>query len=338
MEEVTLEQIVRRYIALPAYPSKKGWYEVLCKVCNDHGRKGLRAGFMFDQDSVAYHCFNCNHNAVYDPTKDQGMPKPMERVLQDFGVPEDEWQKVLFTSLANRDAGGNVRTELPKPKNIEPEVLKAPPLFYFLKDADPKDKWATIAKHYLDSDRGIDYNSYPFMLSQPTDDVRYKKWNGRLIIPVYKGNNLIFWIGRDLTGKKLKKYESPAVDRDRVLYGFDQLFKHTDLPLYIVEGWFDAFVIDGVAVFGNRIQKSQIEWLNKSRRTKVYIPDRLGDGQVGAKQALEAGWHIATPDIGNCKDMSEAVQKYGKLYVMKSIVETTAIGFEADVNLSIFCE
>lgn len=344
MESVSLEDIIRRYIPIPAHPAGTGWYPILCKVCNDHGKKGPRAGFRFDGDKVAYHCFNCGHSTVYDPEQrgregQSLMPPKMVEVLRDFGVPDDEWQQVLFTAMANKDAGksGN-EGPIIQHKSIEPAVLDLPDTFYPLADAELDDKWAAIANYYLTEERGIEPSSYPFYLSKRTDDPRLKKWFGRVIVPIYKDGKVIFYQGRDLTGKAQKKYESPAVSREKVLYGFDLLFDNGDIPLYIVEGWFDAFVIDGVAILGNEISDAQIEWLNRSRKKKVYIPDRFGSGKVGAEKALKLGWHISTPDIGGCKDMNEAVKKYGKLYVMKTIVDNTAIGFEAEAKLGVYCK
>lgn len=137
----------------------------------------------------------------------------------------------------------------------------------------------------------------------------------------------------------MKKYESPSTAKDKVLYGFEKIFEHVDTPIYVIEGFFDAVAVDGVAIIGNELSDAQIQWLNRSQRKKVYIPDRTGDGQRSAKKALELGWSISTPDIGqSCKDMSDAVHKYGKMYVMKSLADNTADGFIASTNLGIYCE
>lgn len=340
MEDKSLESVIRQYIHLPALPTSGGWYPVLCKVCNDHGRKGPRGGFKFDGETVAYHCFNCGPemNTVYDPNKEARLPKKMKIVMHDYGIPDEAWQQVTFSNLGKQ---GKLTKddELQPAKNIEPIELPLPDIFYPLADATKDDKWAEIARWYLTEERGVDPDSYPFMLVKPTKDPKLKKWYGRLIIPIYKDNKLIFYYGRDLIGNKTKKYESPPTPKDRVMYGFDQLFEHTDAPIYIVEGWFDAYAIDGVAIFGNEITDAQTAWLNKSRRKKVYIPDRLGDGKRAAEDALEQGWSISTPDIGqSCKDMSDAVHKYGKMYVMKTIAENTAAGFAAQTKLGVYCE
>lgn len=335
MESVSLEQIIRQYVQLDP-PTAKGWSPVLCRVCGDRGHKGKRAGFRFEGDVVGYHCFNCGHSTSYDPSEHEKMPKKMERVLHDFGIPESDWQQVLFSSLTLRRSGKNKDKKVSSIQ-IEPLELPLPETFYPLKDAGSHDKWATIARYYLEEDRGIDPNSYPFLLSSKTEIPHLKKWFGRVIIPIYKGNKLIYYVGRDLTSNKMKKYENPAVSREKVFYGYDRLFEDVTTPLYITEGWFDGFAIDGVAILGNEISKTHTIWLNKSPRKKVYIPDRFGDGKRAAEHALSLGWHISTPDIGGCKDMDEAVRRYGKLYVMKTLIENTSIGFEAQAKLGVYC-
>lgn len=342
MEPVSLEQIIRQYVQLPTVPSGTGWYPVLHKC--DHGKKGPRAGFKFDGDTVAFHCFNCGLAAVYDPENKgrEGQPlisPKMVEVLEDFGIPKEEWKPILFTALRNRDKGTTSQSTTTQQISIEPMELPLPETFYPLNEASDDDKWAEIARYYLMDERGVNPSSYPFMLSKKTDVPHLKKWFGRVIIPVYKDGKLIYYSGRDLTEKAVKKYESPAVSRDRVLFGFDKLFENSDLPLYIVEGWFDAFVVDGVAIFGNEISDTKIKWLNRSRRKKVYVPDQFGDGILAAKQAVSAGWQISTPDIGNCKDLNEAVLKYGKLYVMQTLMENTSVSeFDALTRLGVYCK
>lgn len=334
--DITLEDIIRQYVNLPAVPNSKGWYPVLHYAC-DHGRKGPRAAFKFDGDTVGFHCFNCPLVGKYDPNEHPYLSKNMKQVMDDFGIPESEYQKVAIQALGRNKNNASDDESQESKINLEPEELKLPPTFYDLKDAD--NAWAQLARYYLEEERGVDLNSQTFYLSHQTDDPYLKKWFGRVIIPIYKDEKLIFYIGRDLTGKKQKKYESPPVSRDTILYGYDRLFKDYDKPLYVAEGWFDAYSVDGVAILGNEINETKARILNKSLRKKVYIPDRYGSGIGGAEQALNYGWSVSTPNIGTCKDMNEAVLKYGKLYVLKTLAENTVEnGFAAKLKLNLFCE
>lgn len=334
MPGITLEEIIRRNTPVPASPTKLGWYPVLHQVC-DHGRKGPRAAFKFEGDVVGFHCFNCNHIAKYEPAKSAYLSDNMKQVMEDFLIPQSEYQQAVIESLKNfHGKSGDEVQEIKE--NLEPDEIPLLPIFYPLYEAT--DSWGELARYYLE-DRGVDPNSYPFMLAKQSDTPWLKKWFGRVIIPIFKGKKVIFYTGRDLTGKKQKKYETPSISRDTVLYGYDRLFTDYDKPLYVVEGWFDANAIDGVAIFGNEISDTKVKILNRTRRKKVYIPDRYGSGRIGGESALEAGWAISTPNIGTCKDMDEAVQKYGKLYVLKTLAENTVEdNFEAIVKLRTFCE
>jgi hypothetical protein len=82
----------------------------------------------------------------------------------------------------------------------------------------------------------------------------------------------------------------------------------------------------------------QIEWINKSPRQKIVIPDRKGDGHLLAKQAITLNWSVATPDIGDCKDINEAVIHYGKLYVIKAITTQIHNEFAAEALTMLYCE
>jgi hypothetical protein len=334
MEIPTLESVIRQYVYLPARSNGRGFFPVLCKVCGDHGKKGKRAGFKFDGPVVGYNCFNCGHTAVFDPSEHRSMPEKMKEVLSPFDIPEVDWQPVLFSTL---NADGTRSKDAPTYTDIEPKTIEFPSYFYRLTD-DPNDEWAQWAIEYLTEDRLIDWKSHPFYLVKKTTAPDNTRWYGRLIIPVYKDKKLIYWQGRDLTGLLQKKYLSPDVPRDKILGGFDQVFEYTDAPLYVTEGWFDSYWLNGVSVFGNKMTPEQVKWLSRSNRKKVIVPDRFGDGQLLAEQALELGWSISLPDIGEAKDVNDAVKKYGELYTLKTIRENTCDGFAAMAKLGIYCK
>lgn len=349
MDSVTIEELIRRYVQLPLQPNNGGWYPILCKVCNDHGRKGPRAAFKFDDGMAAYHCFNCGAKSAYGVDFDR-VPKEMQEILDAFGVPEDEVATLRLTALQKRDGGSGEQVKVVQHKSINPKEIPLPDHFYRLSDATDDDKWAEIARYYLE-DRNIEPSDYPFFLSTgvpgkydgpPAAKAAFvkqaQKWKGRIIIPIYKDEKLIFYQGRDMTDRALKKYESPSVPKDRVLYGFDQLFTNDSAPLYVVEGFFDAFHINGVAILGNELSEAQIAWLNRSRRDKVYVPDKYGNGAKNAEVALSQGWKVSFPDMGDCKDISEGIGKYGRIFVHNTLREQTMEGFQAKATLNIYCK
>lgn len=336
MKHTTLEQVIRQNIRLSPRPNGKGWFSTLCKVCNDHGKKGDRGGFRFEGSSCWYHCFNCNHTAAYIPADHDNMPDRMQEVLHSFGILPTDWQPVLYSALADKAAGQLQPSQQRKKINlIEPTEIQLPNFFKPLEEIG--DEWCEYAKKYLEQ-RGIDWATYPFYTVLKSDHPDNKRWYGRLIIPTYKDNKLIFYQGRDLTDLHLKKYLSVNTAKDNVMYGFDQLFRKTDDPLYVVEGFFDAYMLQGVAVYGNVLTDAQIQWLNQSRRPKIVIPDKFGDGHLLAKQAIDLNWKVSFPDIGQSKDVNEAMTKYGLIYTLKTIREQTYEGFEGEARIGIYCK
>lgn len=351
MDIPSLEDLVRTHVHLPNRPSAQGWYPVLCKVCNDHGKKGPRAGFMFENSGVAYHCFNCDAKGTFIPGESTNISKGLEEILLAFGVDNEDIGRIRLSLLDQKhsDAGPGEKKQVTT--KHEPKEIPLPSHFRTL---DYDSVWCEVAREYL-GERMIDPSSYPFMIStgvcedldgqpkqiQAAKILEAQKWTGRVIIPVYKNGKLIFYTGRDMTGEKTKKYESPSTPKHNVLFGFDRLFENTDKPLYIVEGILDALLIDGVAILGNKFTESQLYWLNRSNRQKVYVPDRFGDGQANADVAINQGWSIAFPEPvqGNqSKDVGEAVEKHGKLFVLASLRETTSSSeLVARTNIRVFC-
>jgi len=352
MDPVSIEELIRQYIQLPTVPSGTGWFPVLCKSCNDHGRKGPRAAFKFEEGTAAYHCFNCGLKSTYNPDTYDHLPNKMKKVFEAFNIPTDEINALKLGSMKRRDEKGSATTSSKEStqRSINPKEIKLPDHFYRLDEAEPSDKWAEVAQFYLE-DRKINPTEYTFYLSTGVpkkidgpDSMKHvfvkqaQKWKARIIIPIYKDGKLIFYQGRDLSDKALKKYESPSTPKDRVLYGFDQLFSDNPAPLYVCEGFFDAFPINGVAVLGNQVTDAQAAWLNKSNRDKVYIPDKYGTGAKNAERAKNLGWKISLPDVGNCKDISDAFVKYGKIYVHNTLREHTMDGFQAEAALNLYCK
>ncbi len=332
MEHITLEHVIRQHIQLdPARAND--WRNVLCKIGGDRGQNGKRAGFRFDGDTVVYNCFNCGHMAVFNPEDKQTLSKNMITVLEAFGLKKEDWQQAIFLVMSNTDgfAGKEKKRQL-----YEPAPITLPDYFTpIVEDGDDFDEYAI---EYLRDERIIDWKEYPFYIGRKTSHPSSKRWYGRLIIPFFKDGNLVFFQGRDLSDTRLKKYLSADFPRENIIYGYDHIFKNTDEPLYIVEGWFDAWHLEGVAVLGNKMTPHQLYWINQSRRPKVVIPDKFGDGHLLAEQALDFGWSVSTPDIGDCKDPNEAIVKYGKMYTLMTIRTHTYDKFEARLRIKFYCE
>lgn len=325
-----LEELIRRYANLnPETPN--GWCTTLCKVCNDAGRKGPRAGFKFDNHSIVYNCFNCGISGSYT-TNDKVLSDHMSQIVAAYDIPEFEINNVLFQN--------NTTTPIPtdqNPTNTYPSTIKLLDCFYPLTD-DANDDWCQYSIQYL-SERQVDWKSQPFYCVKYPNNKALNKWFGRLIIPIYYNNEVVFYQGRDLTDSAQLKYISPAVNRSNILYGYHNIEEKSNECLFVVEGWFDAVNLNGVAIFGNKLTQQQINLLNRTNRTKVVIPDRHGNGQLLANQALSLGWKISTLDLNDdCKDVSASIQKHGMLFTIRSLYNNICEGSHARIVTNLYCK
>ena len=80
--------------------------------------------------------------------------------------------------------------------------------------------------------------------------------------------------------------------------------------------------VDGVAILGNDCSEVQADIIDSLGREVIVVPDNDRAGQHLVNQAIEFGWNVSFPVWHEtCKDVNEAVLKYGKLFVLKAIVD-----------------
>ncbi len=323
----TIEEIIKSYVNL-SHQNTKQWYPVVCKVCNDHGKKGPRAGFNFGQngDELHYHCFNCKHVSNFVPKNGDILDDNSVKTLSSFNIPSDDILPFQFVNLGVRSKKvvDNPHT------NKSATVIEQPDHWKLLSDFKPG---LSEVNEYLLS-RHVNIENYNFFIS--TNPL----WKNRVIIPIYNSQNqLIFYQGRLYNNKNVqhRKYLNPELSREYVIGGMPQLTTNLALPLFITEGWFDSHIIDGVCLFENVITKGQQQILNNTSRQKVIVPDKDAGGLQLALQGLSLGWSISTPDIGDCKDINGAFTKFGKLYVMKSLYDNIHSGFAGIATAKIWC-
>jgi hypothetical protein len=79
---------------------------------------------------------------------------------------------------------------------------------------------------------------------------------------------------------------------------------------------------------GAKISKQQIDWLNRSGKEIIVVPDRDLRSRTLVDAAMENGWAVSYPwgksfDKWDreIKDAADAVKKYGRLYTVRTIIE-----------------
>ncbi len=319
----SIEDIVRKHVPF-IHGSGNGWNRVYCAVCGDGSRtKGPRGGWFFDVDVCFYHCFNCGVDGSFDPHREYACSKNMRDIFEKFNVPKTEYSDIIYSKKLNKENNNKIE----KKENII-KTLDIPNHFYKLSEAKVDNVIAINAKEYLIS-RNVEPDSYPFFLStgisdsaNPKEVIAAKLLRNRIIIPSFKGPSMVYYQARSLDVDSKIPYINADTPKGNIIYGFDKLFINQNAPLFITEGFFDAYHLQGVAVLENSMTTAQIDIIERSPRPKVVVPDSKGDSKKLAEQAINQGWGISIPEIGNCKDIDEAIKKYGKLYVLDSVMKT----------------
>ena len=92
----------------------------------------------------------------------------------------------------------------------------------------------------------------------------------------------------------------------------------------LVEGVFDAIMLDAVAILGSEINAKQKQQIDALNRKVIIVPDRDRAGSKLIDQACDWGWSVSMPPWHEgIKDVNNAVLKYGKILTMQAILKHT---------------
>lgn len=289
--------------------SSSGWISFNAPCCHHRGHKPDsrgRGGIITNSDGkISYSCFNCQFKTGYRPGQHLGYK--FRRLLAWLGADENTVNRLVIEAVRIREYTGSAQVE-PEPVEIafKPRALPDP---VYLVDQDP------VALKYC-QDRGIDLNKYPVLATDRTEH----NLNRRVIIPFTWQNQLIGYTARAWDSQVRPKYHSQY--EPNYVFNMDQ--QRADSEFVIVcEGPFDAMSIDGVAVLSNDCSETQADIIDTLGREVVLVPDQDRAGQQLIRRAQEYGWSVSFPIWAETsKDINEAVLRYGRLFVLKSILDS----------------
>jgi|TARA_R110001592_G_scaffold18884_3_gene78137 hypothetical protein len=283
--------------------------------------KKKRGGLMTSADgTVSYHCFNCGFKSSY--VIGRKLTYKMRQFMGYIGIPDDTIKKLAIEAM--REEESDIKYEKKKfitfnRKNL-PNNTKT--LDTWLEKyttgtlSDTEQKSIDNMLTYLSS-RGIGPDWYDFMYSSS------KVWDvhQRLLIPFYWKGDVVGFTGRMFEESNGVKYYTDVWPG----YVFNMDAQDwTRKFVLVTEGPFDAITISGVSILGSEINDTQRELIDGLGRQVIVVPDRDAPGEKLINQATEFGWSVAFPDWGEgVDDVAEAVQKYGRLFTIQSILKTT---------------
>jgi DNA primase len=148
-----------------------------------------------------------------------------------------------------------------------------------------------------------------------------------VVVPFTCDNKIVGHTARFLDGK------SPKFISDQqpgYVFGTDlqdPVWQH----VLVMEGIFDALCIGGLAVLHNDISDAQARLIRSLGKEITVIPDQDSAGVELIDRAMELGWAVSIPQWEDCKDVNDAVKKYGRLGTLLTIMqarETSRIKIE----------
>ena len=288
--------------------TSSGWISFNAPCCHHRGERPDnrgRGGVIANGDGgISYHCFNCNFKIAYRPG--WYLSYKFRRFLSWLGADENTINRLVIEAVRIRDLA-EVRIEEPEVEQVDFK-LRSLPDDVDLVDRDP------VALEYC-RQRRVDLDRYPLLVSARTEH----NLNRRVIIPFTWQHKLIGYTSRTWDPNIKPKYYSQY--EPNYVYNVDKQSSKAKFVI-VVEGPFDAISIDGIAILSNECNEIQADIVDGLQREVILVPDADRAGSRLITNALEYGWSVSFPVwLETCKDVNEAVVKYGKLFVLKTILE-----------------
>jgi DNA primase len=196
----------------------------------------------------------------------------------------------------------------------------------------PLKEWGNLLSGELEAEVGQDYiNVLQYLIGRgiesPFDHDFYWSpipgYKDRIIVPFRWQGRIVGNTARKVTNGK-PKYLSDQPPH--FVFNFDKQ-QEDQKYIFVCEGPFDALAVGGVALLTNEIAEQQARIINSLGAEVIVIPDQDQAGLVLFDRAAELNWSVAMPNWGDdVKDVAEAVQRYGKLFVIVDAIKTAQTG------------
>jgi DNA primase len=171
--------------------------------------------------------------------------------------------------------------------------------------------------------RGMDIDWYNWMWSPAPG------YKDRLLIPFYQDGKVVGYTGRKITEGK-PKYLTDS--QSGYVFNLDRQVRDRKFVI-VLEGQFDAIAIDGVAIMTNEPNDAQVARLQALGKEIICVPDKDQPGAKMLKHAIKNEWSVSLPPWeDDVKDVADAVKRYGRLYVLATILHYKVTG-EIKINL-----
>jgi hypothetical protein len=300
----------------------------MCVTFGESADRKSRGGVRRSNEGIGVNCFNCGFKTRYKAG--DKLSRKMRSFLKELGMGELEIDRLAHRAfmLSRVVSDANVEVQH-RDDRFTPSFTKRD----LPDDTFPLMEWAELGCDDPAFLKVAEYalSRYPGL----ADKAMWcpgAEWRDRMLLPFFFRGEIVGWTGR-LVGEETEenpKYMS-QVPTD-YLYNCDTMAQRDRKLLLMPEGVLDADAIDGVSPLGAKLSPRQASWIRETGKTVIVIPDRDKSGQRLIDAALQYGWRVAFPRLtkggqnwweADCKDCAEAVKRYGRLYTIRSIIETS---------------
>jgi hypothetical protein len=289
-----------------------GWTSFNAPCCHNRGHKQderMRGGLMIAEGGVSYHCFNCGFKTSWQPGRN--MSHKMREFLRYLNVGGDDITKIVFAIMRENEGvdSENIKFKLQLPEFDWRPLPKGAVKINDLVNNNPSKELLDVL--YYMANRNLNLDDLDYYWSPE------KRWRERFIIPFQYRGKQVGSVARLINQENASKYHTDT--QPGFVFNIDA--QHDKAFTIVCEGIIDAIHIDGCALGGNQISKQQAMLLNTLQKPLIVVPDRDKAGRELMHKALELEWQVSLPNWSkDCKDIDDAVAKYGRLYTLHSIV------------------
>jgi hypothetical protein len=268
-------------------------------------------------EGVVYNCFNCKYTANWQPGRN--ISEKFKSLCRWLGANDDQIKELVFEALKTESTDYEPEHFVEKVKFTEKELPEgAMPISEWVNSTYLPDISEDIGPviDYIYS-RGFDPLSKNFYWSPAPG------YMDRVLLPYYYEGKIVGSTARKIREGK-PKYLSDQ--HPYFVYNVDDQDPKNKY-VFVVEGQFDSLAVGGVGLLTNEISQQQAHIINQMGKEVIVIPDQDRAGLMLIKHAIDYGWSVAFPTWdSDVKDCADAVQKYGRLFVIVDAIKTAQQG------------
>jgi len=322
-----MNEVQDALMALLPYKRKitpSGWTSFNGVCCHHRGEKPddrQRGGIMSTAaGGFTYHCFNCNFKAGWSPGK--LLSNNTKSLFRWLGMSDSDISRLGLLVLKLKDDQPVTKKALTfelLEKSLPDDCF---PISEWIKQGCEDEDFLNVVDYVINR-RGMGWNWYNWHWSAAPG------YRDRIILPFYHNGKIVGSTGRKINPGK-PKYLTDA--QPGYVFNLDaQTYDRS--CVIVVEGQFDAIAIDGVAIMHNEPNETQCARIKTLGREVIVVPDKDQPGAKMIKAAIDNEWSASLPPWeDDIKDVADAVKRYGRIYVLSTILHYKVNG-EIKLNL-----